>query len=55
MRPVPIAVTAARNDCRTAAHHCAGRSAADGDPKSYVRVPIGTCLKIVGGSPTPKR
>ena len=45
---------AGQNDCQTATHSCAGESqtAAAGD--SWIYVPAGTCLKINGGSLTPK-
>jgi uncharacterized membrane protein len=45
---------AGQNDCQTATHSCAGESktAAAGD--SWIYVPSGTCMKINGGSPTPK-
>jgi len=44
----------AQNDCQTATHSCAGESktAAAGD--SWIYVPAGTCIKISGGSLTPK-
>lgn len=45
---------AGKNDCKTAAHACAGHSTADADPASFVVMPAGTCEKIVGGSLTPK-
>ena len=45
---------AGQNNCQTANHSCAGESktAAAGD--SWIYVPAGTCMKINGGSPTPK-
>ena len=45
---------AGQNDCQTATHSCAGESktAAAGD--SWIYVPAGTCMKINGGSLTPK-
>jgi uncharacterized membrane protein len=46
---------AGQNDCQTATHSCAGeaKTAAGGD--SWIYVPAGTCIKINGGSPTPKQ
>jgi uncharacterized membrane protein len=41
---------AGRNDCRTAAHICAGWAHKDADPGAFVYVPAGTCERIVGGS-----
>jgi uncharacterized membrane protein len=38
------------NDCRTAAHICAGWARQDADPGAFVYVPAGTCERIVGGS-----
>ena len=39
-----------QNDCQTATHSCAGESrrAAAGD--SWIYVPVGTCMKISGGT-----
>lgn len=45
---------AGKNDCKAGAHSCAGMSTSDADPASFIVVPAGTCLKIVGGSLTPK-
>ena len=42
------------NDCETARHSCAGQAKVDGDPTEWVKVPAGTCAKLVGGSTTPK-
>jgi uncharacterized membrane protein len=46
---------AGQNDCQTATHSCAGeaKTAAAGD--SWIYVPAGTCMKINGGSPSPKQ
>lgn len=37
------------NDCRTAAHICAGWANKDADTQAFVYVPAGTCERIVGG------
>lgn len=37
------------NDCRTAAHICAGWARKDYDPQAYVYLPAGTCERIAGG------
>jgi len=44
---------AAKNDCAGAAHACAGQSTKDGNPKEFVKLPKGTCERLVGGSLTP--
>jgi uncharacterized membrane protein len=44
---------AAKNDCATAAHGCATEAAMARDPKSYVLLPAGDCLKIAGGTTSP--
>jgi len=41
---------AAKNDCGTSKHSCAGQAAKDGDKEEWVYVPAGTCEKIVGGT-----
>lgn len=41
---------ASKNDCAAGAHSCAGHAAADSDAHEYVKLPAGTCDKIVGGS-----
>jgi uncharacterized membrane protein len=42
---------AGKNDCASAGHACAGQSkAASG--KEWVKVPVGTCERLVGGSLT---
>ena len=46
---------AGKNDCAGAAHACAGQSkGADGSAKEFVKLPKGTCDRLVGGSLTPK-
>lgn len=47
-------VKAAKNDCGTSKHSCAGVSKADNAPDEWVFMPKGLCDKIVGGSTTPK-
>jgi uncharacterized membrane protein len=44
---------AGKNDCAGAAHACAGQSSKDGSAKEYVKLPKGTCARLVGGSLTP--
>jgi len=41
---------AGKNDCATGAHSCAGQATDARDPKSYVLLPAGSCIKIAGGS-----
>jgi uncharacterized membrane protein len=41
---------AAKNDCQTATHSCAGESKQARDRESWIYVPAGTCTKIDGGS-----
>jgi len=41
---------AGKNDCATAAHSCQGESKKDGDAKEWVKLPKGTCERIVGGT-----
>ncbi len=41
---------AAKNDCQTATHSCAGESKEARDKESWIYVPAGTCTKIDGGS-----
>jgi uncharacterized membrane protein len=45
---------AGKNDCQTATHSCAGESKTASAGDSWIYVPAGTCLKISGGSLTPK-
>lgn len=46
---------AGKNDCAGAGHACAGQSkATDGSGKEWVKLPKGTCDRLVGGSLTPK-
>jgi uncharacterized membrane protein len=46
---------AGKNDCAGAAHACAGQSSKDGSNKEFVKVPKGTCERLVGGSLTPAK
>jgi len=45
---------AGKNECAGAAHSCQGLSKKDGDAKEWIKLPKGTCEKIVGGSLTAK-
>jgi uncharacterized membrane protein len=45
---------AGQNDCQTATHACAGEVTTANAGDSWIYVPAGTCLKISGGSLTPK-
>lgn len=45
---------AGKNDCAANGHSCAGQSKTDAGGKEWVKLPKGTCEKIVGGSTTPK-
>jgi uncharacterized membrane protein len=44
---------AGKNDCAGGAHACAGQSTKDGSAKEFVKLPKGTCARLVGGSLTP--
>lgn len=44
---------AGKNDCASNGHACAGQSKAS-DGKEWVKLPKGTCERIVGGSTSPK-
>jgi uncharacterized membrane protein len=46
---------AGKNDYAGAAHACAGQSSKDGSNKEFVKVPKGTCERLVGGSLTPAK
>ena len=41
---------AAKNDCATGVHSCAGQATAARDTKSFVLLPAGDCEKIAGGA-----
>jgi len=45
---------AGKNDCAANAHSCAGQAAKDASGKEWIKVPKGTCERIVGGSTAPK-
>jgi uncharacterized membrane protein len=45
---------AGKNDCAANAHSCAGQAAKDANGKEWIKVPKGTCERIVGGSTSPK-
>jgi uncharacterized membrane protein len=45
---------AGKNDCASSSHSCAGQSKKDADGKEWVKLPMGTCDRIVGGSTSPK-
>ncbi len=40
---------AGQNDCGANGHSCAGQAKVDSDPAEWVKLPKGTCEKIVGG------
>jgi uncharacterized membrane protein len=44
---------AGKNDCAGAAHACAGQGTKDRDAKEFVKLPKGTCERLVGGSLAP--
>jgi uncharacterized membrane protein len=44
---------AGKNDCAGGAHACAGQGTKDRDGKEFVKVPKGTCERLVGGSLSP--
>jgi len=46
---------AGKNDCQTATSSCAGTSKKDAQVDAWLAVPAGVCVKIVGGSTTPKK
>ena len=41
---------AGKNDCAANGHACAGQSKTSADGKEWLKVPAGTCERIVGGS-----
>ena len=45
---------AGKNDCAANGHSCAGQAAKDANGKEWIKVPKGTCERIVGGSTSPK-
>ncbi len=46
---------AGKNDCAGAAHACAGQSKKDGSATEWVKLPKGTCERLVGGSLSAKK
>jgi uncharacterized membrane protein len=46
---------AGKNDCAGAKHSCAGQSAKDRDANEWVKLPKGTCERLVGGSLKPAK
>jgi uncharacterized membrane protein len=46
---------AGKNDCAGGKHACAGQSTKDKDPGEWVKVPKGTCERLVGGSLAPAK
>ena len=45
-------VKAAKNDCGTSKHSCAGQASKDSDAAEWVYLPTGTCAKLTNGSTT---
>jgi uncharacterized membrane protein len=45
---------AGKNDCAGAAHACAGQSKTNASGKEWIKLPKGTCDRLVGGSTSPK-
>lgn len=46
---------AGKNDCAGAKHACAGQGTKDQDANEWVKVPKGTCERLVGGSLAPAK
>jgi uncharacterized membrane protein len=46
---------AGKNDCAGAKHACSGQSTKAGDANEWIKVPKGTCERLVGGSLTPAK
>ena len=44
---------AGKNDCSAGTHACAGQSTKSASAKEWVKLPKGTCERLVGGSLTP--
>jgi len=44
---------AGKNDCAGAANACAGQSTKDASAKEFIKLPKGTCERVVGGSLSP--
>ncbi len=41
---------AGKNDCAGAAHACSGQSETNANSKEWIKVPKGTCERLVGGN-----
>ena len=59
--PTPVApekcygvAKAGKNECQTVSSACAGTSKQDGQPDAWIYLANDRCLRIVGGSLTPK-
>jgi uncharacterized membrane protein len=46
---------AGKNDCAGAKHACAGQGAKASDGNEWVKLPKGTCERLVGGSLSPAK
>ncbi|MFO1425587.1 MAG: DUF2282 domain-containing protein [Steroidobacteraceae bacterium] len=46
---------AGKNDCAGAAHACAGQAKKDGGATEWIKLPKGTCERLVGGSLAAKK
>jgi len=46
---------AGKNDCAGGAHACAGQSKKDASAKEFVKLPKGTCERLVGGTLSPAK
>ena len=44
---------AGKNDCAGGAHACAGQGSKAASPAEFVKLPKGTCERLVGGLLTP--
>jgi uncharacterized membrane protein len=44
---------AGKNDCAGAAHACSGQGTKSSSPTDFVKLPKGTCERLVGGSLAP--
>jgi len=45
---------AGKNDCAGTTHSCSGQGKKDADTKEWIKVPKGTCERLVNGSLTAK-
>jgi uncharacterized membrane protein len=46
---------AGKNDCAGGKHACSGQSTKDRDANEWIKLPKGTCERLVGGSLTPAK